>query len=321
MAFRWQINASSVASLLGHNGPKQQEKVFIDTWNFNMQRLKRSWLAIPDKIENVLYSFFVSNFRTELDIACTDLSRQRQILLTIQKKYKERHMELQNSIQSLNVRLSTISQHTSTTNDQDNPNISNPQLLYWKEKIADKTVELAELDIVLEHGQQWLMNHMNKHRGKKREEADIQLFHSNCNKKFKIATQTDARFLSINCYADQYSNDEFDAFIVGRLDGIDTEKQIVFEMKNRLLQFSRRPLLSDMIQCAIYLKMTGFSTAYLIETCGSEQKTFVLNFKDMSVLQYKDEKNKVKQLFWSDIIRGVRRIVKELNVRLSLTTQ
>jgi len=94
----------------------------------------------------------------------------------------------------------------------------------------------------------------------------------------------------ITCRNDQlytitvnYNNQLFK--IYGKIDGMITEDNIIVEHKRRIRGFLQKIPVHEIIQCHLYMKMTGCKCTHLLETFGNHQKITIINF-DEEMYQY-----------------------------------
>ena len=99
-------------------------------------------------------------------------------------------------------------------------------------------------------------------------------------------------------YFENFRGSPYGAFVIGYIDGFDTQTKTVIELKHRTRGLFRELRLYEKVQCFVYMKMCRCRKAKLIETFGDDQ------------LEYDIEWD---QAFWQNIVDGIHKTVQELN--------
>lgn len=89
----------------------------------------------------------------------------------------------------------------------------------------------------------------------------------------------------ITCRNDQlytitinYNNQLFK--IYGKIDGMITEDNIIVEHKRRIRGFLQKIPVHEIIQCHLYMKLTGCKCTHLLETFGNHKKITIISFDE-----------------------------------------
>ena len=99
-------------------------------------------------------------------------------------------------------------------------------------------------------------------------------------------------------YFENFGGSPYSAFVIGYIDGFDTQTRTVIELKNRAGGLFREVRLYEKVQCFMYMKMCRCRKAKLVETFGDERLEYDIHWD---------------QEFWNHIENGIRLAIQELN--------
>lgn len=99
-------------------------------------------------------------------------------------------------------------------------------------------------------------------------------------------------------YFENFKGSPYGAFVIGYIDGFDTQTKTVIELKHRTRGLFHELRLYEKVQCFMYMKMCRCRKAKLVETFGDERLEYDIDWDPE---------------FWNHIQKGIHFAVQELN--------
>lgn len=152
-------------------------------------------------------------------------------------------------------------------------------------KTSDEAIEKKEIAKSIK---KVVTKEIQTSRGQLREEEDLKKVQK---KTPTVKKDSKARFLSVR-------GEPYSGFVIGYIDGFDPRQRKVIELKHRSRGLFKELRPYEKVQCFVYMKMCNVKHATLIETYGSEQLEYEIEWDDR---------------FWSKILRDLAIVVGRLN--------
>lgn len=332
--FKWQINASSVAKLIGAfqiRGSSEgfQTKALAECWRKNLDRMPR-FNVVPSTTmqrelakrrrthtaEEAVHDSIKTSatMRTFVEKAVENKVNQSQAVKALEKearddvqraskKLKESHvMRLYNTIKSgLRTRAQGFFAIKGTHKVYQMSNTGRSAKLSTVEEARAQgwvlPVEQVRMKQVVEE-KKVVAKHMRKVATSAIQTAKgIRAESDDLKKVQEKAPQVRAG--NKKAYFLTVSGDPYKAFVIGYIDGLDPTTRTVIELKHRTRGLFRRLREYERIQCFVYMKMLKARRAKLIETYAGEQLEYDIEWDDAT---------------WSNIESKLREAVKMLNL-------
>jgi len=176
-------------------------------------------------------------------------------------------------------------------------------------EVAQKAVVIADRNVkksscVAKHIQKIAVKEINTTRGIQKEDTDLELvqkIYPNV-----VPGNTQAKFLSV-------SGRPYKAFVIGRIDGIDSVNGVIYELKHRQKKLFRQLREYEQVQCVLYMQMFKVSRLTLVETYKGEQLYYPMEMREGQMF-YKDVDGVEKKgIMWKDVQNALETILQNLN--------
>jgi len=341
--FNWQINASSVAALLGKNKFQTPEEALAKTWQMNLKRMPRFGVTpsfspttpttaqmVTQKIEqqhaSLLTAAIDRNVGTQQAVQDMKTTADQTANVT-QKKAVQARMAVKSAQTSRELHLyPNIA--TGVTRTKIRGYFCVKDKVYCK--LSRKSSVKRSMREANEHG--WFINKQEIVKEAQRQEK-VAVSHAIVANKVaknivKQATKsintrrgiqkeaTDLELVQRKFPSVQAGNNKsyflnvcstgmYNAFIIGRIDGFDERTQTIFELKSRASRLFRNVSEYEEIQCMIYAKMLRKQQVMLVETFKGEQLYYPLSFSNGVFGPSK--------LVWTEVQAGLENVVHALN--------
>lgn len=378
MPFRWQINASSVAKLIGDfwlkneskdDTHKYQKEALAKTWLLNVKRMHKfsvqpsttlqQELAKRQKTkttEQAVQQSITSEMQTYIKQAVERQADQRTVVRDIETTAKQKAESNTQEAAAAQTKAKQDSQLAQCKKSQLAASI--PMKQFHKissglvvrvngyfyvskggqtkvyQKKSTKTVELSCLEQARQDG--WTLPSERKEMRSDLERAEKRARLSKHQAASAQATATETQQIAQNirkvvtqeiqttrgklqedmdlkavqrkrptvrrgnqkAYFENFRGLPYGAFVIGYIDGFDTQTRTVIELKNRAGGLFREVRLYEKVQCFMYMKMCRCRKAKLVETFGDERLEYDIHWD---------------QEFWNHIEHGVQFAIQELN--------
>ena len=317
--FNWQINASSVAALLGKNKFQNPEEALAKTWQMNLKRMPKFGVT-PS---------YSPNKQTTEQIVTQQIEKKHAKII---EKAIERKVDQREAIAEMKSHAIREAKHTQQQVEQAHKAVSKAkethELIQYpkissgvratrkmgyfcvEERIYCKTgVKSAKKRSMREaNAQGWYTNKKAVvEKAKKQEEKAVQKASlakkvaKTIEKQAKksINTQrgtkkeaTDLEILQRTVPNVKAGNDRsyflnvsrgdgtYGAFVIGRIDGVDQATDTIYELKSRSSRLFHRVCEYEEIQCLLYAKMLRKEKIVLVETYRGEQLLYPMRFEN-----------------------------------------
>ena len=158
-----------------------------------------------------------------------------------------------------------------------------------KQQALSKTAAATETRQIAQNIRKVVTCQIQTTRGQLREDTDLKAVQR------KMPT---VRKGNQKAYFENFKGSPYGAFVIGYIDGFDTQTKTVIELKNRAGGLFREVRLYEKVQCFMYMKMCRCRKAKLVETFGDERLEYDIDWD---------------QDFWNHIKNGIHLAIQELN--------
>lgn len=378
MPFRWQINASSVAKLIGDfwlkneskvTAGKYQEEALAKTWLLNVKRMPKfgvqpsttlkQELAKRHKTktrEQAVQQSITPQMKTYMKQAVTRQADQRTVVRDIETAAKQKAESKTEEAAAAQTKAHQDSQVAQRKKSQLTDTIpmkrfhkissglvvrihgyffinKNGQTKVYQKKSA-KTAVLSSIEQARLDG--WTLPSERKQMRSEVERAEKRARISKQQAASAKAVATETREIAQNirkvvtqeiqttrgqlredtdlkavqrktptvrrgnqkAYFENFKGSPYGAFVIGYIDGFDTQTKTVIELKHRTRGLFHELRLYEKVQCFMYMKMCRCRKAKLVETFGDERLEYDIDWDPE---------------FWNHIQKGIHFAVQELN--------
>lgn len=340
--FNWQINASSVAALLGKNKFQNPEEALAKTWQMNLKRMPKfgvtpSYSPNKQTNEQIVTQQIEQKHAKIIEKAVERKVDQRKAVAEMKTYAVQEAKQTQQQVQQAR---KAVSKAKETHELQQYPKITTGiaktrKMGYFcvEERVYHKTgtksAKKCSMQQANNHG--WYANKKEVvEKAQKKEEKAVQKASlaqkvaKTIEKQAKksINTQrgtkkeaTDLEILQRTVPNVKAGNDRsyflnvsrgngmHGAFVIGRIDGFDHTTDTIYELKSRSSRLFHRVCEYEEIQCLLYAKMLRKEKIVLVETYRGEQLLYPMRFQN----------GKLGNLIWQNIQRQLEQVVQNLN--------
>ena len=342
--FSWQINASSVAALLGKNKFQNPEEALAKTWQMNLKRMPKfgvtpSYSPHKQTAEQIVTQQIEKKHAKIIEKAIERKVDQREAVAEMKSHAVKEAKQTQQHVEHAR---QVVSKAKETHEMIQYPKISSGvnktrKMGYFcvKERVYCKTgtnsAKKCSMQEANDHG--WYADKKAVvEKAQKQEEKAVQ--NASLAKKVaktiekqakkSINTQrgtkkeaTDLEILRRTVPNVKAGNDRsyflnvsrgtglYSAFIIGRIDGFDQSTDTIYELKSRSSRLFHRVCEYEEIQCLMYAKMLRKDKVVLVETYRGEQLVYPMHF-DNGIFG-------PSNLVWKDIQIQLEQVVQNLN--------
>jgi hypothetical protein len=274
------VNASDFASFIGKN-KWNVDKVFERFWEkvekhvvkiVHEEEVINDSISSPEQVKEICNSTEDPSRKKRklnelLEQSISDKTRILQNLIEIKSRIKDENSEFKietlissgnTNTEDVNVIIKTIS------NLQINPDISKPNFI---ENFKSQLRNVCQKSID---------SHVNKTHGIINETKVVKEHESSVDKVMDTSQQLYKRLF--------VSTDKYDWYICGRIDGIydsgNPDTSYILEIKNRIHKLFNEIKSYEHVQIQVYMWLTGYTRAKLIEKYKSESSTIEVNFNE-----------------------------------------
>jgi hypothetical protein len=317
--FSWQINASSVAALLGKNKFQNPEEALAKTWQMNLKRMPKfgvtpSYSPNKQTTEQIVTQQIEKKHAKTIAKAIDRKVDQRTAVAEMKthavKEVEQTQQQVEHAHQALSkakqthelVQYPKISSGLRSTRKQGYFCVE--ERIYHK--TGSKSAKKCSMQEANDHG--WYVDKKAVvEKAVKKEKVAVE--QASLAKKVAATIEKQAK-KSINTQRGtkkeasdleilqrtvpnvKAGNDRsyflnvsrgdgaYGAFVIGRIDGIDQNTDTIYELKSRSSRLFHRVCEYEEIQCMIYAKMLRKDKVVLVETYRGEQLLYPMRFEN-----------------------------------------
>ena len=350
--FRWQINASAVAKLLGHFGHDNQQRALAECWHMNLKRMSKfgatpadapTQKPVAEVVREQLESKPVYQQLVEKGISkplqqkkMTERIKavaQKEVVST-KRKYSKAVQEMEASAE-IKLLLDYKTRKAGLSRAKNGFFTSKGNVYH---KTNGRTVKKSTIEDAIKHGYQPIVekNALVKAAAKKMVEAKKEkeiavVVEAHAQKSATMVINTtrgtrrestdlelvQKRFPTVQndnnkAYFMNFGGNPYAAFIIGKIDGI--SEDCIFELKHRQRWLFGELRDYEQVQCIMYMKMVKLPRLRLVETYQGEQLYYELKLDTNGQCQYRPENGEwTSGLHWQSIKSSLDRVVGDLN--------
>jgi len=340
--FNWQINASAVGKLLGYFGPDRAVEALAQTWRMNLKRMPRFGVTpsvqpgrqtteeIAEAVAQApafkeMVKQGIDNPESQAQVAATikrEAVRQAKAASAAEVRATERLHKMTpmrhystkkagvgraaiNSYFTVGDKVyhKTSSKHATLSTAEE----AETRGYVFPEKRSEQVHEVAKAKETSQRTQKvaavmqkTATKVMNTTRGQQKELTDLERVRLRY--PHVVAGNDRAYFLNVTG----------GGFVIGRIDGRDTETGAVFELKHRQSRLFREFRRYEQAQCMVYMKMLRTRNLTLVETFRGEQCDHQMREQDGQFYIRTEDGKWNSTLSWHDLRSGLEGVVCQL---------
>lgn len=340
--FRWQINASAVGKLLGHFGRARAAEALAQTWRMNLKRMPRFGRTpsvapgrqttqelveaaaqapvykrmVTEGIENpAAQARVVAKMkRTAVHqaqaassaavVASTALANMTTMREYCTKKagvgrarinaYFTVGDKVYHKTSSRHATLSTADEAASRGYVPPEKREQQVRAVAQTRQVAQRTRQVAA------HMEKTATKVINTTRGQQKELTDLELVQQR--HPHVVAGNDKAYFLNVSG----------GGFVIGRIDGQDSDTGVVYELKHRQSRLFYEFRRYEQVQCMVYMKMLRATRLTLVETYRQAQSEHHMREDNGQFYIRTKDTEWEPTLTWDDIREGLEGVVRQL---------
>lgn len=342
--FNWQINASSVAALLGKNKFQNPEEALAKTWQMNLKRMTKfgvtpSYSPNKQTTEQIVTQQIEKKHAKTIEKAIERKVDQHEAVAEMKSHAVQEAKQTQQQVEQAH---KAVSKAKETHELIHYPKISSGvratrKMGYFcvNERVYCKTGTKSAKKCSMQEANNhtWYANKKAVvEKAKKQEEKAVEKASlakkvaKTIEKQAKksINTQrgtkkeaTDLEILQRTVPNVRAGNDRsyflnvsrgegtYGAFVIGRIDGFDQSTDTIYELKSRSSRLFHRVCEYEEIQCLLYAKMLRKEKIVLVETYRGEQLLYPMRFQNNTFGP--------SQLIWENVQTQLQQVVQNLN--------
>jgi len=350
--FKWQINASAVAKMLGYFGKERQQKAIAECWFMNIKRMSRFGTTpseipqqktteeiVQQELSKPAYQQLVQKAVTtatdQPSVTCQIVNSAYNAVTSTKRKYEEIISEA-NRVEKFKEMIVYKTKKYGVGRAAIGSFFMANDKIY--EKVSGKKANISTIKMAKLAGYHTTAQiQVSKASVKK----DIQMAKTAVDTAQlvskhveKQATKTinttrgiqrelsdlelvQRRFPSCRAgndraYFRQISGMPFCGFVIGRIDGI--SPGMIFELKHRQSRLFHELRRYEQVQCIMYMKMVKIQSCMLVETYEGEQVYYEMKLKFDNRCQYRKEGSEWKEgISFESIQYQLNELIRKLN--------
>lgn len=345
--FNWQINASSVAALLGKNPYETQEKAIAKTWQMNLKRMVRfgvqpSFSPTKATTEEVVTQKIEKQFEKKIEQGVSREADQKQLVREMKsaaivevKSMEKKVMETKKAVEAAaatNVIVEYPKIKAGVRKTRIGGYFAVGDRVYLKTSIrGHRKRNMAEanskgwfdnVERIVENAKEQVVEAVKEANVANQVVANIE---KQANKSINTKRGIKREATDLEIVQEKYPNviagndrayflnvsrgdNMYGAFIIGRIDGFDNSTQTIFELKSRASRLFNSVTEYEEIQCMVYAKMLRKRHIVLVETFLGKQNFYPMSFGQDGLTFGPSN------ISWSTVEQGLENVVRLLNL-------